>query len=100
MKQTCKCKAKKLNGPSTFDETDPDSDSESTSLFVPYPVMITWNLDKLKSVSLLDDDSTVPTNHVIAIANEQAKLNQELEQEYKQKLDSSTTILKAEEIRN
>ena len=90
LKQTCKCKAKKLNGPSTFDETDPDSDSKIISLSVPYPEMITWNLDKQKNVSLLDDDSTVPTNHAIAIASEQAKLNKELQQEYKQKLDSST----------
>ena len=40
-------------------DTDPDSDSESRIWFVPYPELLTWNLDKQQDVSLLDDDKTV-----------------------------------------
>ena len=46
-------------GPSTFDETDADSDSESKALFGPHPELITWDLDKQKKTSLLDNGSTV-----------------------------------------
>ena len=40
-------------------DTDPDSDSESKIQLVPYPELLTWNLDKQQDVSLLDDDKTV-----------------------------------------
>ena len=50
---------KSILGPSTLDETDSASESESKALFEPYLELITWDLDKQKDVSLLDDDSTV-----------------------------------------